>query len=201
MHPVHPAVRLLAYLIAALVLPGLPFFTLPIALILALVLGWRRPLLRLFWRTRWLLLVMLLGYAYTLPGAAAWPALGDFSPSQPGLRQGALQALRLLVLLAWLDILVLRLPAAALMGALYTLLRPFTRLGLHADRVALRLGLTLAAIEGLERGRNNLSRLFVPDAGLDLPDRVRLTLVPFARRDRLFTLLMLLTGAGLWLSA
>ncbi|MBI5329614.1 MAG: hypothetical protein HZB71_03275 [Betaproteobacteria bacterium] len=197
----HPAVRLLAYLIAALVLPGLPFFILPIVLALGLTLGWRRPLLRLFWRTRWLLLVMLAGYAYTLPGAALWPALAQYSPSLPGLRQGALQVMRLLTLLAWLDLLVLRLPADALIGALYTLLRPLRRVGLHVERIALRLGLTLAAIEGMERGRGNLSQLFAPDAGQDLPDRVNLSLTPWSLRDRCIALSLFVGAFGLWFSA
>jgi energy-coupling factor transporter transmembrane protein EcfT len=188
------------YLIAALVLPGLPFFVLPILLLAALAVGWRRGLFTLIWRTRWLLLVMVLGYAYSLPGPAALAGLGDYSPSIPGLGHGALQALRLLVLLAWLDVLVLRLPASELMGALRTMFLPLRHLGLDPDRLALRLGLTLSAIEGLERGRGNLARLFAADAGQTLPDRVVVAAHPLAVQDRILGGVILLAGVGLWLS-
>lgn len=196
----HPALRLFLYLIAALVLPGLPFFVLPFLLLAALVVGRGRGGIALVWRTRWLMLVMVLGYAYSLPGPAALAWLGDSSPSVPGLSQGALQALRLLVLLAWLDVLVLRLPAGELMGALHTLLHPLRRLSLDPDRVALRLGLTLGAIEGLERGRGNLARLFSPDAGHTLPDQVEILAPPLSAKDRILGGVILLAGVGLWLS-
>lgn len=196
----HPALRLFLYLIAALVLPGLPFFVLPFLLLAALVVGWGRGGIALVWRTRWLLLVMILGYAYSQPGPAALAWLGDYSPSIPGLSQGGLQALRLLVLLVWLDVLVLRLPTGELMGALHTLLQPFRRLSLNPDRVALRLGLTLGAIEGLERGRGNLARLFSSDAGQSLPDQVEIHARPLSAKDRILGGVILLAGFGLWLS-
>lgn len=196
----HPALRLFLYLIAALVLPGLPFFVLPLLLLAALVVGWGKGLVALVWRTRWLLLVMVLGYAYHLPGPAALVWLGNYSPSVPGLGQGALQALRLLTLLAWLEVLVLRLPLGELMGALHTLLYPFHRLGLDPDRIALRLGLTLRAIQGMERGRGNLAGLFSSEAGQTLPDRVEVFAHPLSVNDRILGSVILMAGVGLWLS-
>ncbi len=86
------------------------------------------------------------------------------------------------------------------MGALYVLLKPLAILGLHPDRPALRLGLTLAAVDGIERGRGNLSRLVSRDAGRDLPDKVELVLTPFTWKDRIVALALLSIGIGLWLS-
>jgi hypothetical protein len=60
----------------------------------------RIQLLRLLRRTRWLLAVLLLTYAYALPGMALWPALDWASPSVEGLQQGALRSGRLVLLLA-----------------------------------------------------------------------------------------------------
>lgn len=195
----HPASRILIYLLAALAIPGLPFFLLPLLLILALAADTPRHPWRLVWRTRWLLLVLFLGYAYSLPGEPALPWLGAASPTREGLTRGGQQALRLLVLLLWLDVLVLRLPTAALMAGVYTLLRPFTRLGLDVERAALRLGLTLRAIEGLERGRGNLRRLFGEDLGADLPTFIHLDVQPMRLRD---LALPFVTGTLLlWLSA
>lgn len=179
----HPASRILSYLLAALAIPGLPFFLLPILTLLALLLNLSRQPWRLIWRTRWLLLVLLLGYAYSLPGEPALTWLAAASPTWEGLSHGGQQALRLLVLLLWLDVLVLCLPTAALMAGVYTLLSPFARLGLEVERAALRLGLTLRAIEGLERGRGNLRRLFGGEPGADLPHSIQIEVHAMRPRD------------------
>jgi len=195
----HPASRVLIYLLAALAIPGLPFFLLPLLLLFALVGDAMRQPWRLIWRTRWLLLVLFLGYAYSLPGEPALAWLGSASPTLEGLARGGQQALRLLVLLLWLDVLVLRLPTAALMAGVYTLLRPLAWLGLNVERAALRLGLTLRAIEGLERGRGNLRSIFGDELGADLPTSVHLDVQPMRLRD--WVLATFIGTLLLWFSA
>lgn len=196
----HPASRILTYLTAALAIPGLSFFMLPLCVLAALVLllRLRRSPVALIWRTRWLLLVLVFGYAYSLPGAPVLPGLGDGSPSLEGLLQGARSAVGLLALLLWLDVLVLALPDRDLLGGLYQLARPFRLLGLDGGRFALRLGLTLKAIEGLERGRGNLARLLDHDSPIDLPERIRIRSVPMRARDVLVPGMVLLGLAALW---
>ncbi len=195
----HPASRILIYLLAALAIPGLPFFLLLPILLTALVGDSPRQPWFLLWRTRWLLLVMFLGYGFSLPGEPALACLGAYSPSQAGLLRGGQQALRLLLLLLWLDILVLRMPTPALMAGVYILLRPFTLLGLDVERAALRLGLTLRAIEGLERGRGNLRRLFAEELGAELPTTVRLEVEPLCFFD--MALPACIATLLLWLNA
>jgi energy-coupling factor transporter transmembrane protein EcfT len=199
----HPASRIVIYLLAALAIPGLPFFMLAIPLLAALPLlaGWRRSPARLIWRTRWLLLVLVVGYAYGLPGESLLPALGAWSPSHEGALHGTQQALRLLALLLWLDILVLRLSSEDLLAGLYLLMHPLTRLGIDRQRATLRLGLTLRAIEGLERGKGNLRRMLEQNAGLDLPETVQLPDYAFRPMDVLVPFVMLLGILGLWLNA
>lgn len=181
----HPTSRILIYLLAALAIPGLPFFMLPALLLLAvgMLMMARRMPFRLIWRTRWLLLVLLFGYAYSLPGAPVSPLLAQFSPSWEGVWHGLEQAARLAVLLLWLDILVLRLSSEALLAGLFQLIRPFSIIGLDPRRAALRLGLTLRAIEGMERGRGNLRSLLEPDYEPDLPQRIQLHLLPLRAID------------------
>ena len=181
----HPASRILIYLLAALAIPGLPFFMLPALLLLALglLIMDRRMPFRLIWRTRWLLLVLLFGYAYSLPGTPVSTLLAEFSPSWEGLRHGMEQAARLTVLLLWLDILVLRLSSEALLAGLLQLMRPFSIIGLDPRRAALRLGLTLRAIEGMERGRGNVRSLLELDYEPDLPQRIQLNLLPLRAID------------------
>lgn len=198
----HPASRILTYLLAALVIPGLPFFMLTLCLLFAVIILiiQRRAPLGLFWRTRWLLLVLTLGYAYGLPGEPLIPLAGNFSPSLEGLLHGGSQALGLLVLLLWLDILVLAQTAEHLLGGLYQLARPFAFLGLDSERIALRLGLTLKAIEGIERGKGNLARLLHWDVGSDLPERVLIETRSARPIDLLVPVAILAGMVGLWLS-
>jgi energy-coupling factor transporter transmembrane protein EcfT len=189
--------------LAALAIPGLPFFWMPILLmgvLPALVLRRGSPL-RLIWRTRWLLLVLLFGYAYSLPGEPLWSVLADYSPSREGCRHGLEQAARLVVLLLWLDLLVLRLPADALLAGLYQLFRPFSGIGLDPQRAALRLGLTLRAIEGLERGRGNLRSLLDADFKIELPSQVTLRLAPLRWTDIAMPALLGLGLLVVWLLA
>jgi hypothetical protein len=183
--PLHPGSCILIYLLIALAIPGMPFFMLPVPLLPALILLIlrRSAPLRLVWRTRWLMLVLLLGYAYSLPGEPLWQALGTFSPSREGGVHGIEQAMRLLILLLWLDILVLGQPAEKLLAGLYQLLRPISWIGVDPKPAALRLGLTLRAIEGMERGRGNLNALFKLDFQVDLPQKLELSLQPLRPFD------------------
>lgn len=161
----------------------------------------RRSPFMLLWRTRWLLLVLVLGYAYGLPGQPLFLPFGNYSPSIEGLLHGGRQAMGLLALLLWLDILVLAQSADRLLGGLYQLARPFSHLGLDCGRLALRLGLTLKAIEGLERGRGNLVRLLNQCEGSGLPQQVHVQTRPPRPFDVIVPALLLSGIVGLWLSA
>lgn len=203
--PLHPTSRILIYLLAALAIPGLPFFMLPVLLLapfLYLVLQRRTPL-RLVWRTRWLLLVLLFGYAYSLPGEPVWPVLGGvlsgLSPSWEGVQHGAKQVARLVILLLWLDMLVLRLPADRLLTGLYQLMQPFSRLGIDPGRVALRLELTLRAIEAMERGSGNLKSLLKLDFQIEFAQQIQLHLSPLRFIDIALPGVVLASILGVWL--
>ncbi|MBT9591292.1 MAG: hypothetical protein IV089_10350 [Thiobacillus sp.] len=104
--------------------------------------GWR--LLR---RTRWLMAVLLLTYAYSMPGALLWPSLGWASPSLEGLEQGAWRVGRLVLLLAGLSVLLAYISRPRLIFGLYVLARPLAWLGFDRRAFAVRLGLTLDYVE------------------------------------------------------
>jgi energy-coupling factor transporter transmembrane protein EcfT len=125
----------------------------------------RIQLLRLLRRTRWLLVVLLLTYAYALPGVTLWPALGWASPSAEGLQQGALRAGRLVLLLAGLAVLLATTPRPRLIYGLYALAKPLTWFGFDRRAFAVRLGLTLDYVEHATRPVRWLDALRAP-----LPD-------------------------------
>ena len=158
-------------------------------------------------RTRWIMLSLLLIYAYSTPGQALPESLGAFGPTREGLADGVLQLVRLLAALAGLAIL-LRLHRQQLISGLYTLFAPLQWLELSRERFAVRLALTLHYAEvAMLRGKGNwqdvLNGLFEPygtteDRGQKTGDReMELPLIRFSVADAL-----LLSGAILmfWLA-
>ncbi len=127
----------------------------------------RSQLLRLLRRTRWLLAVLLLTYAYTLPGEALWP--GWASPSIEGLVQGALRAGRLALMLAGVAALLAWTPRRRLIYGLYSLARPLAWLGFDRRAFAVRLGLTLDYVEHAPRRAHWLDALRAPVADTAAP--------------------------------
>lgn len=122
----------------------------------------RGQLLRLLRRTRWLMAVLLLTYAYALPGTLLWPELGWASPSVEGLRQGGLRAGRLVLMLAGLAVLLAYTPRTRLIYGLYALAKPLAWLGFDRRAFAVRLGLTLEYVEHAPRPARWLDALRVP---------------------------------------
>lgn len=146
----HPAVKILLWLGFAIAIQGLGFETLAlISLVAAALLLAARSfeVLLMVRRARWLLLSLLLIYSFATPGEALLPALGSVSPSLQGLQGGGLQAWRLLLLLLALGWLLRSCPRSSLLSGLYILMRPFRAVGFDADRVAVRLWLTLQYAE------------------------------------------------------
>ena len=158
----HPSARIVLYVFSALVVPGLSFFGLGCVLGAVLV-GIRQrvaAVCRLLWRTRWLFLLIFLGFAYNQPGEPLLQALGSLSPTHEGILLGMVSCLRLLIILLLLDLLVLALPREPQLAGLYGLLQPAAGFGIDAERATVRLGLTLEAMERPLVERRRLSDLF-----------------------------------------
>lgn len=152
----HPACLILIWLGFALSIPWLRTPDLAgIAGILAvfLLLGRCPEFLKLLRRTRWLLISLILVYAFATPGEPLIPAFGGYGPSREGLAAGGLQALRLAALLSGLAFLLASLPRGRMLAGLYFLLRPLARLGVNIDRAAARIWLTLHYAERIGPGR------------------------------------------------
>lgn len=151
-------------------------------------------------RTRWIMLSLLVIYAYSTPGQPLSDALGMFSPSREGLSDGVLQLARLLAALAGLAILLDRLHRQQLIAGLYTLCAPMQWLGMSRERIAVRLALTLHYAEVVMlRGRggwqDTLGSLFEPHR--ETTRQIELPLHRFAAGDGLLLVIALLM---LWLA-
>jgi len=166
---IHPAARILlwcGWAVAAERAALSPLIVLAVASATAFLFApVRIQLLRLLRRTRWLLAVLLLTYAYVLPGTDLWPALDWASPSVEGLQQGALRTGRLVLMLAGLALLLAYTSRPRLVYGLYVLARPLAWLGFDRRAFAVRLGLTLDYVEHAPKTAHWLEALHAP-----LPD-------------------------------
>jgi len=163
---IHPAARILLWVgwavaVEAAAPPVLPLLAVAAATAF-LFAPVRTQLLKLLRRTRWLFLVLLLAYAYTLPGTPAWPALGWASPVMEGLQAGGLRVARLALLLAGLAVLLALTERARLLYGLYGLTAPFAALGLDRRAFVVRLGLTLDYVESAPAPARWLDALRAP---------------------------------------
>ena len=138
-------------------------------------------------------------YAFATPGIYVFPQAGSFSPTMEGLRAGALQIWRLIVLLAALALLLRTTEMESLLSGLYALMKPLKPIGVNAERVAVRLWLTLRYAEmsrgnmesksWTERVRNSL------EPGAEMNETLRLEVRPFIWSDWL--VLALALGLGI----
>ena len=117
----HPATQILTWCLLVAIMQFLALETLLIAagfvLLIALLLS-AHKLMQLLRRTRWIMLSIVLIYAYTTPGQPLSDALGMISPSREGLSDGMLQLTRLLAALAGLAVLLDRLHRQQLIAGL-----------------------------------------------------------------------------------
>lgn len=149
--PPHPAARILLWCGWAVAVESTAFVQLPFLAVATatafLFSPVRQEAWRLLRRTRWLMLVLLLTYAYTVPGIVLWPALSWLSPSLEGLQMGGVRVGRLVLLLVGLAILLAYTSRPRLIFGLYCLAKPLTWFGFDRGAFAVRLGLTLDYVE------------------------------------------------------
>lgn len=160
----------------------------------------RHKFMQLVRRTRWIMLSLLLIYAYSTPGQPLSDALGMFGSSREGLADGVLQLTRLLAALAGLAILLERLHRQQLIAGLYTLFAPLQCLGLSRERLAVRLALTLhyaeaAMLRETHHWQDALRSLFEPHG--ETTWHLELPLYRFAVGE---ALLLVVASLILWLA-
>jgi energy-coupling factor transporter transmembrane protein EcfT len=166
----HPAAQILTWclLVAAMQVMASGMFLIAAGMVMLCAFAVsRHKFMQLARRTRWILLSLLLIYAYSTPGQPLSDVLGMFSPSREGLVDGVLQLTRLLAALAGLAILLDRLHRQQLIAGLYTLFAPLQWLGLSRERFAVRLALTLhyaevAMLRSTGSWQDTLNSLFEP---------------------------------------
>lgn len=203
---IHPATKILLWLGFALAVQRLDFAMLALLSGLVIFLLARLDGVVEAWvmvrRARWLLLSLSLIYAFATPGDPVFPGWGAFSPSLQGLRDGALQAWRLSLLLVALALLLQSCSRESLLSGLYVLMRPFRVMGLNPERIAVRLWLTLHYAQQqtgqkMQDWRDELRHALEPAP--HAPLHVKLEVLAFTWRDGIaLALATLLLGGISW---
>lgn len=133
---------------------------------------------KLLFRTRWLLLTIMVLFAFATPGERLPAFAGDTGLTWDGLHQGVEHVLRLVILLAALALLQANLGNDGIMVGLHWLLAPLARWRNLRQRIVVRLMLILDHVENAAPG--NWREWLVAD---DLAHSGRLTL--FVRPTRI----------------
>jgi len=198
----HPSLRILLLMLLAMAVQFMGLYALAFssAVLFAAAMYWHIGLLtRILLRSRWLLLTMLLVYAFTTPGEylRGWDA---YAPTYEGIRQGLLQAVRLTIMLAGLALLLGTTPREEMMAGIYRLIRPLRRAGISVDRFTARLWLTMHYVE-TERPKSKAAfwerfeSASNSEEGAGM-DAVRLNLPRFTRMDWGIVSLIVILIAG-----
>lgn len=152
----HPVIRILSFLALVTTLARANFPFLIVADGVFLVFALRHPAeifgftWRLVRRMRWFWLSIILLYTLMTPGGGHSLVLGPLEFSEGGLWLGFVRCLALLTVLLFFALLIHTTPAAQLQAALYWLLQPLARIGLPANRLSVRIALTLQTIHALQ---------------------------------------------------
>jgi energy-coupling factor transporter transmembrane protein EcfT len=158
--------------------------------------------LKLVRKVRYILLFLLLVYAFNTPGEylASWDIL--MMPTYEGIATGIEQAMRLALILAGLAILLVNTSREQFISGCHDLMQPLGYIGLDPERFAVRLWLTLYYVEHSQQIRHesvldqlrNLEQLIETDDSA--PEKITLIRHQMRLQDYL-QLALMLVGAYL----
>jgi len=201
----HPSLRILALiLLAAFVqfLHGVALLAIGIILFIIALLLHASLLRRMLYRSRWLLLTLLLIFTFTTPGEYLEWWNFSIAPTYEGIYLGMLQAGRLIIMLTGLSILLGTTQRDDLMAGIFPLLSPLRRIGLSPERFTARLWLTIHYVEqapSVTKGvaLAGLEKFELTDLSAGV-EHIHFSLPAFSRTDWVIVLVTCLIS-GTWL--
>jgi len=158
-------------------------------------------------RVRWLLLILMLTYAFATPGQYVDFLGVGFRPSYEGIEAGVKQTLKLIAILSGLSILLSTTTQQALIGGLYQFMRLFDIFKLDAKKFAVRIWLTLHYVETRDAhmdSKRSSMHMFAEIEQLDSSvqiHEVSMNLASFSIWDKLVLLLILLAVTFFWVQS
>lgn len=194
---VHPSTRLIAWLLLLLAVQSLSGQVLAGSFLLFPLFGPRvlRRGGQLIWRTRWLLLSLLVVFPWGIAGQPLWIGVG--APTQEGVFEALTHLGRLLLVLMVVAAFLETMPLQDLLAATHKLLKPLRGFGLDPDRGVVRLMLVLRYVETLPRPRDWRRLLDAPT--LNVSERIEVTHQPLRWSDYGLTLVFIVAVTTLYL--
>lgn len=152
----HPVIRVLCFLclIASLARADFPFILLADGIFLLFAFLSPGDIFAFSWRLirrmRWFWLSIILLYSLMTPGGGQSLFVGHIELSLGGFWLGFERCMALLTVLLYFALLIHTTSTQQLQGAIYSLLSPLRRLGFAADRLSIRIALTMQMIHTLQ---------------------------------------------------
>lgn len=148
---------LLALLVAKMRWPLLSWLALCVVFVACVY--YRQVFLKMLKRIKWLVIFMMLVYAYSIPGEYLPFWLVETRPTYEGLMMGVTQGVKIVTMLAGLAILLGSSPQNALIGGIYQATLPMRWLGFNVNQFTARLWLTLHYVETQGETKHRLSEV------------------------------------------
>ena len=163
-YAIHPTIRLVLWVALVLFVQALSGVILLLAFVALPVVGGQafRRSGRLIWRARWLLLSLMLVFAWGVAGTPLWNS--GFAPTREGVMEGLTHLGRLVLVLVAVATFLEYMSVADVLAATHGLLKPLRYLGLNPERGVVRLMLVLRAVETMPRPRDWRVLLAAPEA-------------------------------------
>lgn len=168
----------------------------------------RQFFLKMLKRIKWLVMFMMIIYAYSIPGEYLPFWLVETRPTYEGLMMGVAQGLKIVTMLAGLAMLLGSSPPSTLIGGIYQAILPMRRLGLNFNQFTARLWLTLHYVEIQGESKHRLSevRTFLVGIKNEMHAEVNnesdrlifIQVTPTSRLDKVWLLLIVVVLIGVW---
>lgn len=200
---------LLAVLVAKVRWPLLSWLGLCVVFVACVY--YRTVFLKMLKRVKWLVMFMMLVYAYSIPGEYLSFWLVETRPTYEGLMMGVTQGVKIVTMLAGLAILLGSSPQSVLIGGIYQATLPMRWLGFNVNQFTARLWLTLHYVETQGETKHRLSevRTFLVgmknemhaelNADSDRLISIQITSLSCLDKGWLLSIIVLLIGVWGWL--
>jgi len=175
----HPAIRILCFLILIVFLARTDLHVLPVYLVAFAIVAAKNILFIIksvgpfLVRLRWFWLSIMLLYAVMVPGDPVIKITADLGLTRAGLLEGFERCVSLLLVLLYFSLFNAYTDKSAWTAGIFWLLKPLRIFGVHIEKLSLRLAMTMQAVNDLQQERKKIRNgISVLSDWKQIPDRI-----------------------------
>jgi energy-coupling factor transport system permease protein len=208
---VHILVKFLLLILLALLIAKMhwPFLGwLGLGMVFVSWVFYRQVFYKMLKRIKWLVMFMMLIYAYSIPGEYLPFWLVETRPTYEGLMMGVTQSLKIVTMLAGLAMLLGSSPPSKLIGGIYQAALPMRWLGFNVNQFTTRLWLTLHYVETQGETKHRLSEVhtflvgmkneMLAELNMDSNRLISIQVTPLSHLDKGWLLSIIVVLIGVW---